>query len=126
MLPAHAGQEQWQTSCATVTPRDSASKRSTTQSQLDQLGSYGLPYHAPTVTPSNRFDDATELASDNTQHAFASGQAQQSPVQPQFMSGLMSLHGITTPEEKLKREDKQKQYARELDEQVILTCMMQH
>lgn len=46
-------------------------------------------------------------------------QGQQSPNQPHFMSGLMALHGMTTPEEKRKREEKQKQYARELDEQVL-------
>lgn len=40
-------------------------------------------------------------------------------MQPQYMSGLMNLHGNTTPEEKRRREDKQKQYARELDEQVL-------
>lgn len=32
----------------------------------------------------------------------------------------MGLHGVITPEEKRRREDKQKRYARELDEQVGL------
>lgn len=36
----------------------------------------------------------------------------------QFMSALSSLYGNTTPEQKRMREDKQKQYAYELDEQV--------
>ena len=47
-----------------------------------------------------------------------SAQGHNRNAQPQFMAGLMGLHGLTTPEEKRRREDKQKQYARELDEQV--------
>ena len=91
------------------------------QTQPDHLGSYGLPYQAATARPAHRFDDATDLASSpaHDQGLFTAAQSQQGPSQPQFMSGLMALHGITTPEEKRKREDKQKQYARELDEQVL-------
>lgn len=90
------------------------------QSQPDQLGSYGLPLHqAAASRPMHRFDDATDLASPLPGSPFAAS-AQTGAAQPQFMSGLMGLHGVTTPEEKQRREDKQKQYARELDEQVSL------
>lgn len=88
------------------------------QSQPDQLGSYGLPLHqAAASRPMHRFDDATDLASPLPSCPVAAS-AQTGAAQPQFMSGLMGLHGVTTPEEKQRREDKQKQYARELDEQV--------
>lgn len=103
--------------------KPSGSSAHTAQSQPDHLGSYGLPSQAATARPAHRFDDATDLASsqarDQDMFTVAMAQAQPSPVQPQFMSGLMALHGMTTPEEKRKREEKQKQYARELDEQVL-------
>ena len=90
------------------------------QTQPDQLGSYGLPLHqAAASRPMHRFDDATDLASPLPGSPVAAS-AQTGAAQPQFMSGLMGLHGVTTPEEKQRREDKQKQYARELDEQVSL------
>lgn len=99
----------------------SSSSPHTAQSQPDHLGSYGLPSQAATDRPAHRFDDATDLASSPAydRGMYTAAQGQQSPNQPQFMSGLMALHGMTTPEEKRKREDKQKQYARELDEQVL-------
>lgn len=34
------------------------------------------------------------------------------------MAALSGLHNATTPEQKRQREEKQKQYARDLDEQV--------
>ncbi len=89
------------------------------QYQPDQLGSYGLPLQASASRPAHRFEDATDLASPRPSCA-VSAQDQTGAAQPQFMSGLMGLHGVTTPEEKQRREDKQKQYARELDEQVSL------
>ena len=64
--------------------------------------------------PVNDFDSAKDLASSPHGNDTPYGQR----AQPQFMAGLMGLHGVTTPEEKRRREDKQKQYARELDEQV--------
>ena len=99
----------------------SSSLPHTAQSQLDHLGSYGLPSQAATDRPAHRFDDATDLASSppHDRGMCTAAQGQQSPNQPHFMSGLMALHGMTTPEEKRKREEKQKQYARELDEQVL-------
>ena len=117
-------QQQMQTTAETSQPSMSPQPKqaNSAQSQPDQLGSYGLPLHASTSRPSHRFDDATDLASPplGTQ-AHASAQDQTGSAQPQFMSGLMGLHGVTTPEEKRRREDKQKQYARELDEQVSLS-----
>jgi hypothetical protein len=89
------------------------------QCQPDQLGSYGLPLQASASSLAHRFEDATDLASPPPSSA-VSAQDQTGAAQPQFMSGLMGLHGVTTPEEKQRREDKQKQYARELDEQVSL------
>jgi hypothetical protein len=89
------------------------------QYQPDQLGSYGLPVQASASRPAHRFQDATDLASPPPSCA-VSAQDQTGAAQPQFMSGLMGLHGVTTPAEKQRREDKQKQYARELDEQVSL------
>lgn len=89
------------------------------QCQPDQLGSYGLPLQASASRPAHRFVDATDVASPLPSCA-VSAQDQTGAAQPQFMSGLMGLHGVTTPEEKQRREDKQKQYARELDEQVSL------
>ena len=101
--------------------KPSGSSAHKAQSQPDHLGSYGLPSQADTARPAHRFDDATDLASSQAcdQDMSTLAQAQPSSVQPQFMSGLMALHGMTTPEEKRKREEKQKQYARELDEQVL-------
>ena len=84
------------------------------RTQPDQLGSYGLPLQASASRLSQSCDNAVDLASPLR----ASSQDQAGRAQPQFMSGLMGLHGVTTPEEKQRREDKQKQYARELDEQV--------
>ena len=89
------------------------------QYQPDQLGSYGLPLQASAFRPAHRFEDATDLACPPPTCA-VSAQDQTGAAHVQFMSGLMSLHGVTTPEDKQRREDKQKQYARELDEQVSL------
>ena len=101
--------------------KPSSSSAHTGKSQSDHLGSYGLPSQAIPARPAHRFDDATDLASSSAcdQGMLRAAQGQHSPVQPQFMSGLMALHGMTTPEEKRKREEKQKQYRRELDEQVF-------
>ena len=101
--------------------KPSSSSAHTAQGQPDHLGSYGLPSEATTARPAHRFDDATDLASSpaHDQGIITAAQGQQSPAQPQFMSGLMALHGMITPEEKRQREEKQKQYARELDEQVL-------
>ncbi len=96
-----------------------AKQSKSAQCQPDQLGSYGLPLQASASRPAHRFEDATDLASPPPTCA-VSAQDQTGAAQPQFMSGLMGLHGVTTPEEKQRREDKQKQYARELDEQVSL------
>lgn len=119
LSPACPGQKQTQPGQSEQV-KPSSSSAHTAQSQPDQLGSYGLPIQAATARPAHRFDDATDLASFPAHHQgmFTVAQGQQSPVQPQFMSGLMALHGMTTPEEKRKREEKQKQYAHELDEQV--------
>ena len=69
--------------------------------------------------PVDDVDSAKDLASLPQGNDSPTDQGRQ--AQPQFMAGLMGLHGVTTPEEKRRREDKQTQYARELDEQVS-TC----
>lgn len=50
--------------------------------------------------------------------SFAAVEVPKSCEPAQFMSALSGLYGSTTPEQKRQREDKQKQYAQELDEQV--------
>ena len=97
---------------------------SSVKSEPEWVDKRGFADDVAAGTPLNRFDDATELASDpdDAHHMHTSEKAHHSLAHPQFMSGLMGLHGITTPEEKRKREDRQKQYARELDEQVTNCC----
>ena len=55
--------------------------------------------------------------------AFAAVQTPNSCEPAQFMSALSGLYGSTTPEQKRQREDKQRQYAHELDEQVAAAAV---
>ena len=69
----------------------------------------------PQILAGQRKDQPAQGSSDTTP-AVVEVRGGSEPAQ--FMSALSGLYGSTTPEQKRQREDKQKQYAHDLDEQV--------
>lgn len=84
---------------------------------------YDQPSHAPALPPAASMQPRREMMAWDDHEAPAT-EARSSHEPAQFMSALSSLYGNTTPEQKRMREDKQKQYARELDEQVDTTAAL--